>query len=103
VSKIVLNLNDTKEGKAMYDLGFKGVTHDGITMLYDEDCGVNRAYFINSEYLKLHILKGVNMKVKELTAPWTVDAVGRRTVWQGQLCTWRGFRTHAVLRNGTTG
>lgn len=101
--KISINIADTKSGKAMYDLGFSGTTHDGITMLYDEDCGVNRAYFINSKYARVHILKGVNMKVKQLVAPWDTDAVGRRVVWQGQYCTWRQFRTHGVVRNGTTG
>jgi hypothetical protein len=101
--KLVINMADTKSGKAMYDLGFEGVSHNGIPMVYDEDCGVNRVYFINSKYLRLHILKGVNMKVKELVAPWNLDAIGRRVVWQGQWCLWRAFRTHAVLRNGTTG
>lgn len=101
--KVVLNISDTKNGKAMYDLGFEGFTHNGIPVIYDEDCGVNRCYFINSKYLRLHILKGVNMKIKELVAPWNLDAIGRRVVWQGQLCLWRAFRTHAVLRNGTTG
>ena len=60
---------------------------------------VNKAYFINSKYLRLHILKHVNMKVKELVAPWTIDAHGRRVVWQGQWCLWKAFRTHAVLIN----
>lgn len=101
--KLTINIADTKNGKAMYDLGFEGVTHNGIPCIYDEDCGVNRAYFINSKFLRLHILKGVNMKVKELVAPWTVDAIGRRVVWQGNWCIWKAFRTHAVLRNGTTG
>jgi hypothetical protein len=101
--KLVINIADTKEGKAMYDLGFKGFTHGGITCLYDEDCGVNRSYWINSKYLRMHILKGVNMKVKQLVAPWDTDAVGRRVVWQGQWCNWRAYRTHAVVRNGTTG
>lgn len=101
--KLVLNIADTKSGKAMYDLGFKGWTHQGITVIYDEDCGVNRAYFINSKYVRLHMLKGVNMKVKQLVAPWDVDAIGRRIVWQGQYCIWKAFRAHAVVRNGTTG
>lgn len=101
--KIVINIGDTKSGKAMYDLGFEGFTHNGVTCLYDEDCGVNRVYFLNSKYLRLHILKGVNMKPKELVAPWNIDAIGRRVVWQGQWCRWRAFRTHAVVRNGTSG
>lgn len=97
--KIVLNISDTKSGKAMYDLGFQGVSHNGITMLYDEDCDVSKAYFINSKYLKLHMLKGVNMDVRELAAPWTIDATGKRVVWQGQWCLWRAFRTHALVNN----
>lgn len=101
--KAIITLDQSKKGKAMFDLGFEGVTHNGVTMLYDEDCGVNRAYFLNSKYLRTHILKGVNMRVKTLTAPWTVDAIGRRVVWQGNFCLWRAYRTHAVVRNGTTG
>jgi len=97
--KIVLNLSDTSNGKRMMDLGFGGLSHQNIPLLYDEDCPVNKAYFINSTYLRLHILKGVNMKVKELSSPWDTDASGSRIVWQGQWCTWRNFRTHAVLNN----
>ncbi len=97
--KVMFNLTDTNNGKRMFDLGFAGASHNGIPILYDEDCPVNKAYFINSTYLRLHILKGVNMKVKELNAPWDTDATGSRVVWQGQLALWRAFRTHAVLNN----
>jgi hypothetical protein len=81
----------------MVDLGFNGIAHDKIPIIYDEDCPVNKAFFINSTYLRLHMLRGVNMKIKELSAPWTVDAIGRRVVWQGQLCLWRAYRTHGVV------
>lgn len=97
--KVVLNLSETSNGKRMMDLGFAGVSHQNIPMLYDEDCPVNKCYFINSKYLRLHILKHVNMKVKELIAPWNVDATGRRVVWQGQWCLWNAFRKHAVVMN----
>ena len=97
--KIVINLDASNNGKKMMDLGFAGVKHQNITMLYDEDCGVNKAYFINSKYIRLHMLKHVNMKVKELTAPWNVDAAGRRVVWQGQFCIWKAYRSHAVVIN----
>ncbi len=95
--KLVINLSEIK--KEVVDLGFKGIAHDGVPIIYDEDCPVNKAYFINDKYLRLHILKGVNMKTKELSAPWNIDAIGRRVVWQGQLCLWRAYRTHAVLIN----
>lgn len=97
--KVVFNLADTSNGKRMMDLGFGGVSHQNIPMLYDEDCPVNKAYFINSKYLRLHMLSGVNMKVKQLTAPWDMDVTGSRVVWQGQFCLWRAYRTHAVLNN----
>lgn len=95
--KLVINLSEIK--KEVVDLGFSGIAHDKIPIIYDEDCAPNKAYFINDKYLRLHILKGVNMKVKELSSPWNVDAVGRRVVWQGQLCLWKAYRTHAVLIN----
>lgn len=96
--KLVIDLaNLGKGGKGMVDLGFKGISHEGIPIVYDEDCPTNKAYFLNSKYLRLHMLKGVNMKVKELNAPWDTDAVGSRVVWQGQYCLWKAYRTHAVV------
>ena len=97
--KIVFNLSETSNGKRMMDLGFTGISHQGIPILYDEDCPVNKAYFINSKYLRVNILRHVNMKVKELSAPWDTDAHGSRIVWQGQFTLWRAYRTHGVLNN----
>jgi hypothetical protein len=96
--KLTIPLGDLKKGgKGMVDLGFAGIAHDNIPIVYDEDCPVNKVYFINSQYLRLHLLKGVNMKVKKLNAPWDTDAIGRRVVWQGQFCMWKAYRTHAVV------
>lgn len=97
--KTVINLGESPNGQRMVDLGFGGMQHQKIPMLYDEDCPVNKAYFINSKYLRLHMLKGVNMKVKSLSAPWDTDASGSRIVWQGQWCLWRAYRTHGVINN----
>lgn len=97
--KVIIQLTESNSGKKMYDLGFSGVSHQGVPILYDEDCPVNKAYFLNSKYLRLHILKGVNMKVKNLNSPWDMDATGSRVVWQGQWANWKAYRTHAVLIN----
>jgi len=97
--KFTMPLSEGKAGRRMFDLGFEGCYHNGAPLMYDEDCPVNYAYFINDKYLRLHMLRGVNMKVKELTAPWNTDAVGSRVIWQGQWCLWRAYRTHAVLTN----
>lgn len=91
--------NNGGASKKMFDLGFKGVAHNGIPILYDEDCDVDTMFAINSKYLKLHILRSVNMRVQKLNAPWNVDAMGRRVVWQGQWCMWRFWRTHARVDN----
>ena len=95
--KLVINLDSMPKGKGMVDLGFSGMSHQNIPMLYDEDCPANKCYFINSKYLRVHILKHVNMKVKKLSSPWDTDAHGSRTVWQGQWCLWKAYRTHGVV------
>lgn len=97
--KVVMDIGTGKAGKRMADLGFSGFTHNGVPIMYDEDCNVDKMYFINDKYLRVHILKHVNMKVKDLVAPWDTDAIGKRVVWQGQWCLWRAYRTHAVVIN----
>lgn len=97
--KMTLPLSQGSAGKRMFDLGFEGVMHNNIPIMYDEDCPVNYTYIINDKYLRLHMLKHVNMKTKELVAPWNTDAVGSRIVWQGQWCLWKAFRTHGVITN----
>lgn len=97
--KVMINLSESSTGKRMMDLGFSGVSHDNIPIIYDEDCDPDKMYIINDKYLRLHILRHVNMTPKELTAPWTVDAIGQRVTWQGQFCLWKAYRTHAVATN----
>jgi hypothetical protein len=97
--KTTIQLSETGTGKKLINLGIVGTTHNGIPLLFDEKLGANVAYFVNDEYLTLHVLRGVNMKIKQLVAPWDTDATGRRVVWEGQLCTWRQYRTHAYLTN----
>jgi hypothetical protein len=97
--KTVIQLGETGTGKKLINLGIVGTTHNGIPLLFDEKLPPNVAYFVNEEYLTLHVLRGVNMKIKQLVAPWDTDASGRRVVWEGQLCSWRQYRTHAYLTN----
>lgn len=95
--KISILSQGNVHAQKMHDLGFDGVSFGGVTMIYDEACPADKAYFINTTYLKMHVLKHANMKVKELVAPWTQDAIGRRIVWQGQMCLWKANRTQCVL------
>jgi hypothetical protein len=94
-----ISLDSSGTGKKLVNLGIKGTTHGGTPLLFDEDLAANTAYFINDKYITWHVLKGVNMKVKQLSAPWTMDASGRRVVTEGQLCSWNNHRRHAVLNN----
>src|SRR5258706_7749224 len=94
-----IDLQATGTGKKLVNLGIVGTTHNGIPLLFDEKLAANVGYFVNDGYMTLHVLRGVNMKIKKLVAPWNLDATGRRVVWEGQLCTWRNYRTHAYLTN----
>lgn len=94
-----IRLSETGTGRKLVNLGIVGTTHNGVSLLFDEKLAANTAFFVNEEYLTLHVLRGVNMKIKKLIAPWNIDATGRRVVWEGQLCSWRQYRTHAYLTN----
>ena len=97
--KTTIQLGETGFGKKLINLGIVGTTHNGVPLMFDEKLAANDFYMINDSYLSLHILRGVNMKIKQLVAPWNTDAVGRRVVWEGQLCSWRNYRTHAYGTN----
>ena len=97
--KTTIQLGESGFGKKLINLGIVGTTHNGVPVLFDEKLNADTAYFINDAFMSLHILRGVNMKIKKLVAPWDQDAIGRRVVWEGQLCSWRNYRTHAVLIN----
>jgi hypothetical protein len=97
--KASIQLSETGFGKKLVNLGIVGTTHNGTPLLFDEKLGADDAYFVNDAFLTLHVLRGVNMRVKQLVAPWNTDAHGRRVVWEGQLCSWRQYRTHAYLTN----
>ena len=94
-----IQLKDSGTGRKLVNLGISGTTHNGVPLLFDEKLASNDAYFVNEEYLTLHILRGANMRIKKLSSPWNMDATGRRVVWEGQLCSWRQYRTHAYLTN----
>jgi len=97
--KTSIQLNSTGFGKKLVNLGITGTTHGDVPLLFDEKLGANDFYVVNDGYLTLHVLRGVNMKVKKLSSPWNMDASGRRVVWEGQLCSWRNYRTHAFGTN----
>jgi hypothetical protein len=97
--KTVIQLGETPNGKRMVDLGFEGIKHNNTMILYDEACPVDRAYFINDKHFRVHILGDNNMKNVKLTAPWNIDGIGERVVWQGQFCSWKQYRTHSVVND----
>ena len=84
-------------GKA--DFGFDQLNFRGVPVMYDPNCAPDKAYFINTKYLRLHVMRHVNMKVAKLEAPWVMDASGTRITWEGQLCLWKADGTQAVLNN----
>lgn len=97
--KAQISLGESGFGKKLVNLGITGTTHQGTPVIYDENLAADDGYFINDEYLSLHILKGSHMKVKKLVAPWNQDAIGRRFIMEYQLCSWKNYRTHARVSN----
>lgn len=100
--KQAINAKRTFQGDGSYkgitfDMGFESFAFNQVEIIYDENCPANKAYFINTEFLKLHIMKNVNMKVMDLAAPADYDVVAKRIVLECQLCLWKAYRTHAVL------
>ena len=70
-----------------------------IPIVYDEELHPDDAYFINENELTIHILKSANMRMKDLTAPYDQDVIGGRYIWEGQLCSWKNYRTHGYVSN----
>ena len=81
------------------DYGFEALKYGNVPVMYDPNCPDEKAYLINTKYLKLHVMRHVNMKVTQLNAPWIMDASGTRITWEGQLCLWKADRTQAVINN----
>jgi len=75
-----IDLQATGTGKKLVNLGIVGTTHNGIPLLFDEKLSANVAYFVNDGYMTLHVLKGVNMKIKKLLRR------GIRTLPVAELC-----------------
>lgn len=80
--------------------GFESLKYKDVPVMYDPNCPDDKAYFINTKYLRLHVMRHVNMKVSKLNAPWIMDANGTRITWEGQLCLWKADGTQAVINNG---
>ena len=97
--RTTIQLGETGFGKKLIQLGLVGTTHQGVPIIYDEELHPDDLYMINENELMIHILKGANMKMKSLTAPYDQDVIGKRYIMEYQLCTWKQHRTHAYIRN----
>jgi hypothetical protein len=97
--KQTIQLPQSGFGKKLGNLGLIGSTHQNIPIIYDEELDPDQGYFINEDEMMIHILKGANMKLKDLTAPYDQDVIGKRYVMEYQLCSWKNYRTHAFISN----
>lgn len=98
-SKSSLAAQDFSKLTGKADFGFDQLNFRGTPVMYDPNCPDDKAYFINTKYLRLHVMRHVNMKVSKLEAPWTMDANGTRITWEGQLCLWKADGSQAVVNN----
>lgn len=97
--KAQISLAESGFGKQLINLGIKGTTHQGLTIVYDEFMDPDAFYVVNENFLNVHILSTANMKLKDLVAPWDVDAIGKRYIYEYQLCSWKNYRNHAYGTN----
>ena len=67
------------------DLGFHGLKFEGIDILFDPQCTAARAYFLNTDYLKLNVHSAREYKLGKFIEP--ADAVYEvaKILWAGQL------------------
>lgn len=97
--KSSITVNSPKGITGIADYGFEAVRYRNVPVMHDPNCPDDKAYFINTKYLRLHVMRHVNMKVTKLVAPWIMDASGTRITWEGQLCLWKADGTQAVINN----
>ena len=98
-AKTKTELTATGFGQTLANLGLVGTMHQQIPLIYDEELDPDVAYFINENEMMIHILKNANMKMKDLTAPYDQDVIGKRYVMEYNLCSWKNYRTHALVSN----
>lgn len=65
---MTINERYMRTGKAqkMADTGFECLSYKGAVVLYDENCPVNRAYFINTRSTIFHVHPNDNFQVGEM-------------------------------------
>ena len=97
--KVQVQLGAKGFGQTIANLGLVSTMHVDIPVIYDELLDPNIAYFINENEVMMHILSNANMKMKDLTAPYDQDVVGKRYIHEYQLCSWKMHRTHAFFDN----
>ena len=93
------DLPTTGFGEKLVNLGIVGTQHQNIPIIYDEELDPDIGYAINENELMIHILKNANMKMKDLVAPYDQDVIGKRYIMEYQLCSWKMYRTHALIDN----
>jgi hypothetical protein len=89
-------------GEADADLGWMNdaIRFKGIPYVYDEYCTAGYAYFVNKNFLKLTVLRGGWMKMKDPVDPANQFMQVFRVLTVGNLCT--GARRHLGVISGIT-
>ncbi len=85
--------------KKLVNIGIVGTTIQGISVIYDEELDPDVMYGVNENEIMIHILKSANMKLKDLTAPYDQDVIGKRYINEYQLASWKQYRTHCLISN----
>jgi len=84
----------TVESDTFSGLGHKGVLRfNGIDFLVDSHAAANKMYFLNTDYLKLYVHQGQDMKVQSFSQLEDKNAIKKRVLLMGNLlCSARRFQ-----------
>ena len=73
------------EKLAIGEASFSGLEYDGVPVLYDSFCDANRAYFLTSKYLQLHVHEDAFFSQEAERTPVNQDAGVWPLLFQGNL------------------
>jgi hypothetical protein len=68
------------------DYGFENYKFHNVTLTFDNDCGSDKMYFLNTKYLKLHVDKETYFVNMPFQRPYNQDARTAQVLLYGELC-----------------
>lgn len=83
-----IEANKRYEDKKLANFGFENITYHGTPVVADSKCPSQRLYMFNENYLKVHVMPGMNFRFIPFQYPTNQDTKIAHLRWYGNLlCT----------------